>query len=45
MLEHLIHATQMGFVKECSILDSIFTFWEIVSLAWLHELPIAILIL
>ena len=45
MLEHLIHATQTGFVKERSILDNIFTFWEAVSLARLQAAPIAVLLL
>ena len=45
MLEHLIHATQTGFVKERSILDNIFTFWEAVSLARLQAHPIAVLLL
>ena len=33
MLDSLIHPTQTGFVKDRSILDNIFTFWEAVSLA------------
>ena len=41
----LIHAMQMGFVKERSILDNIFTFWEAVSLARLQAHPIAVLLL
>ena len=31
MLDSLIHPTQTGFVKDRSILDNIFTFWEAVS--------------
>ena len=31
MLETLIHPTQTGFVKDRSILDNIFTFWEAIS--------------
>ena len=45
MLESLIYATQTGFVKERSILDNIFTFWEAVSLARLEESPSAVLLL
>ena len=45
MLDSLIHATQTGFVKERSILDNIFTFWEAVSLARLAESPLAVLLL
>ena len=45
MLDSLIHATQIGFVKERSILDNIFTFWEAVSLARLEESPLAVLLL
>ena len=45
MLEHLIHTTQTGFVKERSILDNIFTFWEAVSLSRLQAHPIAVLLL
>ena len=45
MLEHLAHATQTGFVKECNILDNIFTFWEAVFLARLQAHPIAVLLL
>ena len=45
MLDRLIHATQTGFVKERSILNNIFMFWEAVSLARLEESPLAILLL
>ena len=45
MLGKLIHDTQIGFVKERSILDNIFTLWEAVSLAWLRGKPLAILLL
>ena len=45
MLETLIHPTQTGFVKERSILDNIFTFWEAVSLARLRGEDLAILLL
>ena len=45
MLDSLIHSTQTGFVKERSILDNIFTFWEAVSLARLAESPLAVLLL
>ena len=37
MLDNLIHPTQTGFVKDCNILDNIFTFWEAVSLARLRR--------
>ena len=45
MLGRLIHDTQTGFVKERSILDNIFTFWEAVSLARLRGEPTPILLL
>ena len=45
MLDSLIHPTQTGFVKERSILDNIFTFWEAVSLARLRGEPLAVLLL
>ena len=45
MLDSLIHATHTRFVKEHSILDNIFTFWEAVSLARLAESPLALLLL
>ena len=45
MLGSLIHATQTGFVKEHSILDNIFTFWEAILLSRLQETPLAILLL
>lgn len=45
MLDSLIHPTQTGFVKDRSILDNIFTFWEAVSLARLRGEELAILLL
>ena len=33
MLDSLIHPTRTSFVKDCSILDNIFIFWEAVLLA------------
>ena len=45
MIESLIHLTQMGFVNGRSILDNIFTFWKVVSLAHWREDPLAILLL
>ena len=45
MPERLIHDTQTGFVKERSILDNIFTFWEAVSLARLRGEPLVVLLL
>ncbi len=33
LLPHLIHASQTSFIKERSILDNIFTFWETATLA------------
>ena len=45
LLGRLIHDTQTGFVKERSILDNIFTFWEAVSLARLREEPLVVLLL
>ena len=45
MLDSWIHPTQTGFVKDRSILDSIFNFWEIVSLARLRGEELAILLL
>ncbi|MCO5550115.1 hypothetical protein L7F22_003595 [Adiantum nelumboides] len=44
-LEDLIHATQIGFVKEHSILDNMFTFWEASALARLIREDLAILLL
>ena len=41
----LIHATQIGFVKERSILDNIFTFWEATTLARLLGEDFVILLL
>lgn len=44
MLDSLIHPTQTRFVKDRSILDNIFTFWEVVSLArLLREERLAVL--
>ena len=45
MLDSLIHPTQTGFVKDRSILDNIFTFWEAVSLACLRGEPLVVLLL
>lgn len=45
MLDSLIHPTQTGFVKDRSILDNNFTFWEVVSLAQLRKEPLAVLLL
>ena len=45
MLGRLIHDTQTGFVKEHSILDNIFTFWEVVSLACLRGELLVVLLL
>ena len=33
LLQELIHNLQINFVKECSILDNIFTFWESTTLS------------
>lgn len=45
LLDSLIHPTQTNFVKDRSILDNIFTFWEAVSLARLRKEELAILLL
>ena len=45
MLGELIHDSQISFVKECSILDNIFTFWEATALAKLRHEEMAILLL
>ena len=45
MLGRLIHDTQTGFVKERSILDNIFTFWEALFLARLRGEPLVVLLL
>ena len=40
-----MHATQTGFVKERSILDNIFTFWEAIALARLLGIDLVVLLL
>ncbi|KAI5075908.1 hypothetical protein GOP47_0009984 [Adiantum capillus-veneris] len=45
MLDFLIHPTHTGFVKDRSILDNIFTFWEAVSLARLRGEFLVVLLL
>ena len=45
LLGELIHHTQAGFVKERSILDNIFTFWEATALAKLRHEEMAVLLL
>ena len=45
LLGELIHDSQTGFVKERSILDNIFTFWEATALAKLCQEDVAILLL
>ncbi|MCO5588777.1 hypothetical protein L7F22_042736 [Adiantum nelumboides] len=45
LLDILIHETQTGFVKERSILDNIFTFWEAVALAKLRGEDLVVLLL
>ena len=44
-LPRLIHCSQTGFVKERSILDNIFTFWEVVAMAKKTHQDLAILLL
>ena len=45
LLGELIHHTQTGFVKERSILDNIFAFWEATALAKLRHKDMAVLLL
>ena len=45
LLGELIHDLQTGFVKERSILDNIFTFWEATALAKLRRKDLAVLLL
>ena len=45
LLPHLIHASQTGFIKERSILDNIFTFWETTALAHRSQQDLAIILL
>ena len=44
-LSQLIHSSQTGFIKEQSILDNIFTFWETTALALKSNQQMAILLL
>ena len=44
-LPQLIHASQIGFIKERSILDNIFTLWEVMALALKTKQDMAILLL
>ena len=43
-LPQLIHASQTGFIKERSILDNIFKFWEVTALALKTKQDMAILL-
>ncbi|MCO5572418.1 hypothetical protein L7F22_026173 [Adiantum nelumboides] len=45
LLESIIHETQTGFVKERSIFDNIFTFWEGAALARLWGEDLVVLLL
>ena len=44
-LPRLIHTSQTGFIKERSILDNIFVFWEAVAVAKKTKQDLAILLL
>ena len=44
-LPDLIHSSQMGFVQDQSILDNVFTFYEVVEWARQSHQPIAIMLL
>jgi hypothetical protein len=39
----MIHASQIGFIKEHNIFDNIFMFWESIALAKYHKMNLAIL--
>ena len=45
LLPQLIHSSQTGFIKERSILDNIFTFWESMAMATKTNQNLAILLL
>jgi hypothetical protein len=45
MLSQLIHVSQTGFLKERSILDNIFTFWETTAIALKSKQDLAVLFL